>query len=67
MRELILWEVDLEEVDLVGVDLVGMKLTKRENLHYRRLITVALIIQVQNQKRSICLISNMRFLDSCVY
>ena len=38
-----------------------------ENLHYCRLIRIALIIQVQNQEKSMRLISNMRFLASCAY
>ena len=33
-----------------------------ENLHYCRLFRIALIIQVQNQERTMRLISNMRFL-----
>ena len=37
-----------------------------ENLHYCRFIRVALIIQVQNQEKSTYLISNMRFLASCI-
>ena len=38
-----------------------------ENLHYCRFIRIALIIKVQDQERSMCLISNMRFLASCAY
>ena len=38
-----------------------------ENLHYCRFIRIALIIQVQNQERSMRLISNMHFLASCAY
>ena len=38
-----------------------------ENLHYCRLIRFALIIEVQNQERSVRLISNMRLLASCAY
>ena len=39
-------------------------LTKWENLHYCRLIRIALIILVQIQEKSMRLISNMRFLAS---
>ena len=38
-----------------------------ENLHYCRLIRIAFIVQVQNQERGMCLISNMHFLASCAY
>ena len=37
----------------------------RENLHYCHFIRIALIIQVQNQERSMHF--NMRFLASCAY
>ena len=40
---------------------------KRENLHYCCFIRILLIIQVQNQERSLRLISNMRFLASYTY
>ena len=38
-----------------------------ENLHYCHFIRIARIIQVQNQERSMRLMSNMRFLARCAY
>ena len=61
-------EVDILGVDISGVDILGVDILRlTQNLHYCRFIRIALIIQVQNQERSMRLISNMRFLASCAY